>query len=251
MILTTWGPEKTGKSSVGLSMPTPIWCADFDLGLDGALERYPGLEYESSKFPLPIELSLGVGQIKLVKELWEQFISEFVAVLEDKKKYHGAPYDSIFVDTATQMQRTVRRALLQMKQEIQLEKWDKGLRKAGEELRTSLLQIEYGEPNSKMQAIIYAPKQYQKHMCLSHYETEEYKDQLVNGEIKSMATGKMVLEGFKDTVGLSDLVILTSKKDGFYGTITHSRLHAGLEGMRLKDPTYGGVMEALGMLRGE
>lgn len=249
MILSCWGPEKTGKSLIGLSMPQPIWIADFDLGLKGALARMPGLEYESTRFPLPIELNLGIGEITKVKELWVQFVVEFMGVLEETKKYHGAPFESIFLDTATQTQRTVRRAFLQMKQEAQMARWLAQGRKDGEELRSSLLKIEYGEPNSKMQAIIYAPEQYKKHMCLAHYETEEYKDQLVKGEVKSMATGKMVMEGFKDTTGLSDIVMVTSKVGGeFFGTITHSRLHAKLEGMKIQDPTYQGIVDRLEML---
>src|SRR3990167_5852816 len=215
MIIAAWGPEKSGKSTIGLTMPQPIWCANFDLGIDESqLGRFPGIKYEDTKYPLPIELRLGVGLITKVKALWEQFIADFVDVLEGRKLYKGEQYATILIDTSTQMQRTVRRALLQMKQEVQMERWTNGSRKSGEELRSSLLQIEYGEPNSKMQAVIYAPKQYGKHMFLSHYETEEYKDSLIHGEKVSMATGKMIMEGFKDTTGLSDIVMRTYREKG-------------------------------------
>ena len=257
MLIAAWGPEKSGKSKIALSKPQPIYCADFDLGLEGALEHYSGIKIEAPKYPLPIVLNLGVGIILNVRELWEKYVLEFVSVLEDKKLYQNKePFKSIVVASTTQMQRTVRRAILQMKQEAQLTRWSSGKKRADEELRSSLLQIEYGEPNAKMQTIIYAPKQYGKHMFLTHYETEEYKDQLVKDEVKSMATGKMVMEGFKDTVGLVDLVLLTSTKKNngkieFYATITHSRLHAGLTDMTLRDPTYDSIIEALNMLRGE
>lgn len=250
MIIADWGPEKSGKTSFAMTMEEPIWIADFDLRIDGALHRLPDLKYKAVKYPMPIQFS---KQLKGVRELWEKFTVEFVSVLEDQTTYNGEPFRTIVIDTATQMQKTVRDALLQTKQEAQISR-NNGC--VPPDLRERLQQMEYGEPNGRMQAIIYAPRQYNKHMVLTHYAADEFKDMLVNGEIKTINTGKIQLDGFKHTEGLVDLVIATSSRNSgsgkeFYGKITTSGIDAKLEGMEFKDPTYQGIMDALQMIRGE
>ena len=269
MIFACWGLAGTGKSTVGLTFPEPIWIADFDLRLGnkeegGALVRFPNLQYEAIKYPLPLQLLS--DQVIGVRQLWQRFLQDYVAVLEDKKLYNKIPFATIMIDTATKMRRAANEMTLQVKQEAQIAR---GVTPEHELFRERLLEIEYGEPNTKLQSIIQAPVQYGKNLVLIHHADDEYKKQLVtdkagNQKIESVATGNKVMDGFKRTTEAADIVMKIYKEEVvevvngskktrkvFRGIVTKSGLHAQLEDMMFDDPSYEQIMAALKMLRGE
>lgn len=121
-----------------------------------------------------------------------------------------------------------------------------------EKLRESLMPIEYGEPNARMRATIYAARTYNRNLVLTHYERPEYQDILTEKGKDSMATGRMEMDGFKHTGGLADIVVYTYLLDNVpWCKVLLCGLDLRLQGMELKEPTWDSIMDVLKMLRGE
>jgi len=239
-----WGDEKTGKSSLALTWPKPIAHFDMDFGVGRVMHRFQedfdkGL-IVTKPYALKLEdvmFTSSKGRpIKGAREVYEQFITDYVAAVMDED------VATLVIDTSTQLWEIVRLGYLQEKQELQ---------KESEKLRERLLPVEYGEPNGRMRNIIQAARSYDKHLVLVHYAKDEYKPQPDSkGGISEQRTGKIILDGFKWTPDLSDIIIQTRREDStFFGKVTLCGLAVSLEGTELQDPTYELFMGALDKLR--
>ena len=245
MIAAFWGEEKSGKSTAALGFPMPIYHADFDFGFERISHRYKKELEEglivTKPYPIPMEVDAFVTKIGRriagVREKYEEFIMDYVAALQDKK------YQTVVIDTATQLWEIIRQGFLQEKQELQEPK---------DKLRERLMPIEYAEPNSRMRQILYAARSFNKHLVLTHYARDEYAPRSTPQGIEEMRTGNKELDGFKYTLGLADIVIRTERKSNeFYGTVTTCGLAIEMEGLIIKNPSYEAIMELLKRVRGE
>lgn len=268
-VIANWGDEKTAKSTFAISAPKPIFHCDFDLGIERAYgiklveQNVNGkvikvdldMEVESTPYAMPFQLG---GKINGVKELWNTFLADYVKVLENQKLYQDkTPFRSIILDTGTQEYEVCRFGYLQEKQEVQLAR---GLR-PGEDLRESLLSVEYAEPYARLKTLIYGARSYKKNLMITHYSTDEYAQRLgKDGRQEDYKTGKLRLDGFKYTEGLADLVLYNYRKEviidkipvtQLWGLITLSGLDIRMEGMTFQNPSYDSIIKALKMYRGE
>jgi len=151
-------------------------------------------------------------RVEGMRELWQTFITDFVYVCSQ-------PVAAIDLDSATMLWSTAHNARLQELQEIQLYKWGKDTVTKNtpmpeDEYRERLQPIEYGPPNERMTTLLQTSRSFRKNLILTHYPTDEY-GMIPDGKggMKEGKTGTLVIDGFKHTAKLCDLIVWTSVKE--------------------------------------
>ena len=181
-----------------------------------------------------------------VKELWYEFLMEYLKFLQSKEIATG------IIDTGTLFWEVICTAYLQEKQELQFDSKDNLL--PGERLRVSLLPIEYREPNIRMRGVIYQAKAHGKHLVLAHHARDEYKPMLntKTGNIEDGRSGKRERSGFASLGDSADLMLHTYTDNGkFFCEVDAPSVPSPLVGMKFENPTYDGIMATIKMIRGE
>jgi hypothetical protein len=279
MIVGIWGDDKTCKSTLALSFPKPIAAMELDIGgLERAIRNDTRYGYKAMvksgdiilqyknvkgithdlKYVMPYQagdLDLATSTIKVnkritgVKELWYRFLGNYIVLLEDPK------IKSILIDTGTLLWEMDATSFLQ---EVQEKNPDKP--------RSSLLAIEYREPNIRMRAIIYQAKARGKNLILTHHSRDEYGAQLVKGEMVEAKTGKKERSGWGPLGDGADLIVHTYLKDepilddkgkstGKKTKVPYCSVDLAeildLVGMEFRCPTYQDIEDTLTMMRGE
>jgi hypothetical protein len=236
MIISIWGIEGSGKSSLGLSFPKPMFHLDLDLGgFERAVWRledtaknekkplrvlrceakedvskidWSKWDLVSKPYLAPVQLDklLGVKKNGLsvrfpravtgIKELWQEIVTDIVTVGQ------VPTLKSIMTDSATQLWWVCHTSLLQEKQEIQI---SNHVNPEHKDFREKLSPVEF--PNSRMRDLIYTVRSFGKNLIMTHYPKDIYANKLVGERLESYATGEVEPDGFKHTVTLDDIVI--------------------------------------------
>ena len=237
IIASIWGTEGSGKSSVGLSFPKPLFHLDLDLGgFDRAIWRLEDTAKEAGKelrvrhcdpgedireldwsrwdivskpylAPIQVEKLLGVQQkhgvtVRFPREV--RGIKEtWQEIIIDLVTVCQAPaVKTIMTDSATQLWWLCHTSFLQEKQEIQI---SQGIKPDHKEFREKLLPIEF--PNNRMRELIYTVRSFGKNLIMTHYPRDIYAEKLQGERIESYRTGEIEPDGFKHTVTLDDIVL--------------------------------------------
>jgi hypothetical protein len=194
---------------------------DFDMGA----HRGWGIEkliadglVEVIRIPMPKpSLMSRSGKLSGYTEAWNEFIRAFNLALDDPEVL------TISIDTCTTFWKLIQDAYLQ---EIQVNSPN----------RKQLIQIEFGEPNSRMRAVFELAKVAGKDLLMVHHEGDEYAPLLDsngkpmvdsnNGQQIRLQTGRKIPDGFRNTVGMADWVVrFTPAIDGkssYTGTVEKS-----------------------------
>jgi len=273
-IVVICGDEGTGKTTMGLTFPKPLHHFDVDVGgYRRAAWRLTTDGVVSNSYPKPIQIQKLLGQtgspssrvsipkkVEGMKELWQKLIQDFVDACMDKE------VRTLVIDSATLLWNICHQSHLQELQERQLvyhKKNKPNIPFDENEYRERLQPIEYGPANDKMRTILHTARSFQKNLILTHYPTDEYgampdgKGNIVEGK-----TGNKILDGFKETVKLSDLVVWLSFKETIKDKVKEKHPTAritkcGLEGMGLDavglevPATYEGITNLQRLMRGE
>jgi len=271
------GDEGTCKTTMAISFPKPLVHFDTDVGgFRRAAWRLSKEELEqivSKGYPKPIQVAKLIGQtgtpttrivvpkkVEGMKELWQQFAQDFVDAC---MKPENA---TIVVDSATVLWNICHQSYLQELQERQLAKHmreRKGIPFDENEYRERLQPMEYGPANDKMRTVLHTARTFSKNLVLTHYPTDEYgvvpdaKGNMVEGK-----TGAKIMDGFKETVKLSDMVMWLSVKETVEAGKktkhpTAKITKCGLEGMGLDavgleiPASYEGIINLQRLMRGE
>jgi len=303
MIVSLWGIEGSGKSTIGLTYPKPLFHLDLDLGgFERAAWRiiqeakkagtelsvkvcepdenvaqidWSAWDIVSKPYLAPIQLEklMGVGaepgvsvrfprQVTGIKELWQTIVTDIVAVGQ------VPTVKTIMPDSATQLWWICHTSLLQEKQEIQM---GKGMQTDNKDFRERLSPMEF--PNNRMRDLIYTVRSLGKHLVMTHYPKDVYKERMGPNGIESYKSGEVTPDGFKHTVTLDDLVLwcyteVDKRREIIKGVdnpnynkpqpYARIDLKCGLSGMgmsavglELPSPSYEGLMELQAMMRGE
>ena len=246
-----------------MSFPKPLVDMEFDIGgFDRANRNLPHLPIkdwvESGQIKLeqyimpfqigqldPIQSIIRPSKIIVgMKELFYQFAGGFIKHLRDPD------IKTIFVDTGTLLYEVTCTGYLQEKQEIQLN--PDGSVKPKENLRVSLLPIEYREPYIRMRGFIYQAKAHGKNLVMTHHAADEYgMVRLSDGKIGEGKTGKRVLHGWGQLGDGADVVGHTywdSKEQKPYFDVELAEVKE-LEGMTFTKPTYDKISGVINLLR--
>ena len=247
------GEEGSCKTSMALSYPKPLFHFDIDVGgfdraawrlkVDNPDIRIYRADFEedinkldfskydviTKPYPKPLQVNKLMGQLTTktasirtiqqpkkvegMKELWQNIISDFVLVCQKKEVC------TITMDSATMVWNIDHNARLQELQEIQEYKWKTDSKTAKlpwdeNEYRERLQPIEYGQPNDRMTTLLQTCRSFRKNLVLTHYPTDEY-GMVADGKggMTEGKTGKQVIDGFKHTAKLCDLIVWTSVKE--------------------------------------
>lgn len=200
-VVTIYGVEGSIKSTIAITWPGSKAFYDLEGGGHrawGFTDMVKSGEITIRDFDLPHK-SLTERNQKLsgYEKAWTDFTAQ---LLED-----FANFDNVIWDTGTLVWALDRDCMLE---QVQREK----------PTRKNLIQIEYAEPNRRINELYNLSRAFQTNLIVTHHETDEYMNQLdPNGKIivdennipVSYTTGKKVPDGFKHTKDLSDWVIHT------------------------------------------
>ena len=289
-IVAICGDEGTGKSTMALSYPKPLFHMDLDVGgfrraawrleglrikvlnADEELESIDWAEYDivSKPYPKPIQMGKLLGQkidvstrnliipkkVEGMKDLWQKIIIDFVKVGQTPE------VRSINMDSATMLYNVCHNSHLEELQERQYLRWKKEHSNTPfdeNDYRERLQKHEYGPAFDRMRTVLHTARSYTKNLILTHYPTDEYGPMPDSkGNIVQDKTGVKILDGFKETVRLSDLVVWTrineSTKNGVTTRLPYAKItKCGIAGMGLSvvgleiPATYEGIINLRNM----
>ena len=273
-IVAVCGDEGTGKTTMALTFPKPLRHFDVDVGgYRRAAWRLAVEGVVSKSYPKPIQIEKLKGQtgtpstrvvipkkVEGMKELWQAIVQDFVDACMDGE------VATIVIDSSTLLWNICHQSHLQELQERQLIQWrNRNPRTPFDEneYRERLMPVEYGPANDKMRTILHTARSFQKNLVLTHYPTDEYgtvpdsKGNMVEGK-----TGLKVLDGFKETGKLVDMILWLSVKEVVregrkMKQPTAKITKCGIEGMGLDavglevGATYEDIINLQRMMRGE
>ncbi len=257
MIVGIWGNDKTGKTSLALSFPKPIYFMEFDLGgFDRAKYRFkPHIEsgeitYQKYVVPLqgiPGEVTFRPSKIITgVKEFWYEFLQDYIGFLNrDNGIVTGV------IDTGTLLWETICTAYLQEKQELQLDA--KGNVIGNKELRTSLMPIEYREPNIRMRGLLYQARVHEKNLILTHHSRDTYasRPNPKTGVFEEVRTDQKERAGFNSLGDSTDLMLNTFRENGvFKCRVCDESIPPSLVGTVIDNPSWDKVHDMMEVLNG-
>lgn len=231
MIISLWGIEGSGKSTLGLTFPKPLFHQELDIGgfersiwyieqkylkklrvlrledkADVSKIDWSKWDIVSKPYITPVQLEKLKGlagitvklpkQVMGIKEVWQEIIVDTVTVSQQSL------VKTIMSDSATQLWWIAHTGFLQEKQEMQIAQ---GIKIESKEFREKLQPVEF--PNNRMRELIYAVKSFGKHLVMTHYPKDVYANKLTEKGIESYATGEVEPDGFKHTVTLDDIVL--------------------------------------------
>lgn len=272
-IVAVCGDEGTGKTTMACTFPKPLRHFDVDVGgYRRAAWRLDVEGIESKGYPKPIQIDKLMGtvgtpstrvsipkKVEGMKELWQQIVTDFVAACMD------AEVKTVVIDSATLLWGICHNSHLQELQERQLAKHKKDHPNTPfdeNEYRERLLPIEYGPANDRMRTILHTARSFSKNLVLTHYPTDEYGPMPDGkGGLADAKTGKKVIDGFKETLKLVDLVVWASVRETVNAGVTERQPVAkitkcGLEGAGLAavgleiPATYEGIVNIVELLKG-
>ena len=258
MIVVICGEEKSWKTTMALSFPKPMRHFDLDVGgWERASWRIDTAGIISKPYLLPIQMEklMGIGPNKEgvsvrfprrvigYKETWQKIVIDFVAACQDET------VKTIVMDSGTQLWSICHNGYLQEKQDIQLSKNPK---LPDYELREKLQPVEF--PNDRMRTLVNTAGSYRKHLVLTHYPKDIYKEKVTEKGIESYKSGDVTVDGFKESQRLATLVVWVAmdKNNNAIGTITK----CGIEGMGTAahgltiEPSYQGITDLQSSMRG-
>lgn len=246
-IVAVVGEEGTGKTGMALSFPKPLFHLDIDVGgfwraawrlvdkrytdpimriyeckVGEDISKLDWSQYDivTKPYPKPIQMDKLIGQltepstraIKLnpkkvegMKELWQDIVIDAVSACQ------SSLVKTIIIDSGTLFWNICHNSHLQELQERQLaahKSRSPNLPFNENDFRERLQPVEYGPANDRMRTVFHTARSFQKNLVTTHYPTDKYgmvadgKGGMVEGK-----TGELVLDGFKETVRLADVVL--------------------------------------------
>jgi len=249
LVAVAWGLLKTGKTTLGLSWPTPMVHFDFDLGLHRAEPMFvqagfkilkvpsdvplegnidPSYHIISKQFPMPVKWG---PTLQGYMNLWNLLLMDF------KAAYEHPQVRSLIGDTGGSMWAIRTRAQLEKAQ-------------MSNPTRTRLQQIEYGEPNTDMAAVLGACRAYKKNLLMLHHVGGLYEPKLTSHGVEEVRIGD-TYDGWSKSGNLVDVVMKTYKENGSTGIeFIDCGLTLAAEGTKLNPATFTSILDDLNRLRG-
>lgn len=180
------GNPKTGKTHFALTAPDPIALFSFDIGVKRVVSKFEDKAIEVFYHEIPL-LDTAAKNVNFAKRIWSDFSDEYKMVANDKK------YRTVIIDTASGLYDICRYAYRE------------------ETGQTNIVQRQYEEVYARMSSVLMAPHYGGFNLITTYHLKEEYK--------AGVATGEMILDGYKRTEGLVD-VVLASRLEKVGGKIT-------------------------------
>lgn len=282
-----WGQEGSGKSTIGLTFPKPVFHMELDIGgFERAIWRFEdgknplriqrlrtdtnlktvkweSLDIVNKPYVVPIQMEKLMGvkkegttvrfprRVVGYKELWQRFVVDYVFACQQPS------IRTIQID-ATTLWNIAHTGLLQEKQEVQLAA---GMKEHDGKFRERLRPVEF--PNDRMRSLINTADGTGKNLVLIHYPRNIYKSRINSkGELEEYKSEDIEPDGFKQTTQLADIVLWSSvsvdpKTKDISPSVRISikcgipKLGMSAVGIWLPEPSYRGLLMLTGEYVGE
>jgi hypothetical protein len=236
LIVNIWGEEKTGKTSMALTFPRPLYLFDFDHGFKELLLKHP--EYKKDLFyqtyHLPANPSLDQGETEL-----QRFVDDWYEACND-------PNGTVVLDTATDLKSLVTFVKMSQKLEEKLKKLQSKTDKKVDPDTVQLMRPDYAPRNELMRAILSLPAVAEKHAVFIWKAKEKYSG---NGA----ATGQYEGDLFKDAPYIAQATlgrkrIGLGKNISFVTTLDTNRFDPTMNGSDFPEDVVAGYEDLRGIL---
>lgn len=212
LIMSCNGPQKSGKTNLGLWMPGPLAVQSFDTGLEGVIEKHPNrpavVGVKDYNFD---QESMSEGELlKAAEPVWNAWVKDFNELIESGVR-------SILWDRADEVWEVVR-----------LKEWGK---------LTAKPQF-YSVVNAQYRQLVRKAFNADINLFMINAVKDEWETIIVEGKEKPRPSGQVVVAGYKDKGYLTQAEIWMSREGKppvFTATINDSRHNAGIIGMEYKD----------------
>jgi len=218
------GQPKHGKTHLAFTWPAPILVFSFDFGSNRVKGKFPDKDITIQTYDIPILDTLDLSKAD------NEFIKLEKQIRKDIYESLGMNYKTIVFDTGTAL-------------------WDiERIAYTKERERKQLIDRDYGEINARMYSFIAQVVVAGINFVTIHHLKAEYVDE--------KATGNMILDGFKRTEGLVDVVLSVerrqSKKQGkienkIVTTIKDCGFDYELCGVEIENASYDDIVMLLGL----
>lgn len=256
MIVSIEGNEATAKTTMALTAPLPIVAFCFDIGQRRAIQGtawdtyFSNLKIETIKYDrnykgepkpnwsgnditiyeLPSPIQLDSTRVTGYIKVWEYFMY----LLADA--YNDPSINTVVIDTMTIARR--------VKADAHLEGINLG-KPAGDQ-RKQLIQIEYGPINGAIENIYSLFAQSDKNLITTHHLMDEYKPQMIKGEMTEAITGNQILEGWNKTYRAVDVALRNTKDKGtIKSTFIKCGANLALEGSPCVPADWNGMAQLI------
>lgn len=255
LIMGIWGPVKTAKSTLALTLPKPLVHIDLDQSVDRALVRFQDCTIQRVPYGVPLsqvqlnfdittkpyQLPVKWGEkVSGMVDLWALLWADLQVICESNE------IASLVIDTGTILRHINVQMYLEKAQQVN-------------NTRTSLSPIEYGKPNAEMRAFLGAPRTYGKNLAIVHHVGGIYEEHMIpdgRGNIKkeSIKVGD-TWDGFTATDQFVDIMLRTNKivLDGNVpkpeAIVEICGYTLAMEGKTIEDASFDKILTMINSLR--
>jgi hypothetical protein len=212
IILSVVGPQKTGKTELGLWMPGPLAVQSFDTGLEGVIEKHKNRSAVVGvrDYTFDQDNMTEAQLLKAAGPVWEEWSSDFEELIESGIR-------SVLWDRADELWEVIR-----------LKEWGK---------LTAKPQF-YSVVNAQYRNLVRKAFNSDINLVMINAIKERWDTVVVDGKEKPKPSGEMEVAGYKDKGYLTQGEIWmgrTGRPPTFTATINDSRHNAGVIGMEYTD----------------
>ncbi len=223
LIISVSALPKAGKNHFSYSAPDPIIVFCFNGGAEFVARKFKNKDITIKDYFLPIIEST---EQQWASPVWDKFYGEY------KEEVQSGKYNTVVLDTATEIENFCQQAVLEDAQK-EAEAKDKSKQK--------LATNEYLARNLRMKAIFDTAKEAGVNLISLQYLKEEWVK--IRGSERAEFTGDFVLDGWRRTAGQADINIdMVAKDKGgkqvAVSTIRSFRFDRDLSGSTLDDMTF-------------
>ena len=181
IITSIQGQPKTGKTHLACTWPDPIKIFSFDLGAKPVVAKFPDKQIDVQECPMPIFDTLTATTAGF-REFWKGLKDDIYGAIEGKQ------YQTVVIDTASALWEVIRYAYNE---------------EEGRAVGAGGRARAYGEPNARMYGVLTRAQVGGINLVLINYQKDKWVD--------DTATGEQVIDGWRRTEGLADIVLVTER----------------------------------------
>ena len=232
LVMSVWGGDKTGKTSLGLTFPAPVLDLNLDFGIDELFYTRPELLGKVMKHDLQLnELT--------EPETWGQLLVDFHTHYLAALVYANDRGGTVMVDTATQLWQVIQAVKVEQVRNARLSKVEarkfvsQAAREEALERAGKPSQMDYSQANAFMGGLMRRALHYPNVNALFINKAKpEYND-------AGRPTGALEYHGFGEMPGITQVHVQMYRKGmKHYGRIQRCRFDTSLEGLDIENPTY-------------
>lgn len=255
LIISAWGADKVGKTSLALSFPAPLFFMNFDYSLHELLRKRPELVGKIAA------KSFKITETMIGRDL-EPILKEFQAAWERALQKADETGGTAVIDTASQLWQITQDVKVTEVREERIQAVRDRIKNGSYKSKSAEddaleramkpSQLDYGRANMFMAALLRKAFHYERANAVflgkakPEYATSE-------GGGYARPTGAWEFNGFGETAGIAQAHLYLFKRPeagklAHFAQFRSCREDTSLEGLDIMNPTYESIAGMLGLL---